>query len=152
MKAYKYIALVILVQSCTVHAPFQSEKGKAEYHLRQAVYHDPTLRDSTEKIINIPGRTTTFSYNPTISHNGIIPCRLFVDTLRLYDTISGIGVDLSQDNSGEVTAEVDCPPQEIRYLEAPRVEVTTEVVPVWAWAVMAVLLILCCLFYLMRKR
>lgn len=64
----------LLLIGCTVHRPFQSDKGKADYHLIQAVDHYPPYGDSIMV---------------TFVDSFILPADTLLDTLILseYDTV-----------------------------------------------------------------
>lgn len=141
----------ISLSACTLHVPFQSNEGKVNYHLRQAVYHDPTLADSTEEAITIPIRNHTYIYNPSNEVKPLPLCEVLIDTLWLTDTAYQTVTYVAQDSTGNVVAEVECPPITIIDKDPARVEVQVPFIPLWVWYAMGVMIFLISILLLTRR-
>ena len=99
---------------CTVHRPFQSNEGKAQYHLKQAYRHDPSLLDSVETEITLPARTASFA---PIHLEPSLPGTVWY----LHDTITKIQVKIVKDSVG-YQIECDCPEVKAKLITAAPIE------------------------------
>lgn len=126
--AFLLVIVTMLMTSCTIHKPFQSNEGKAQYHLRQAYYHQPSLADSVEHVINIPRKQSSIivsQANPILNR-----VRLFLDTLVIKDSSTGVVLSLSQNDSLDLNTDIETAPSEIRY-KTKTLEV--ESIPDWVY-------------------
>ena len=142
--AFGFISII----SCTVHPPFQSEQSKADYHLRLAYYHNPSLTDSVKKELLIKGIKGSFVIKPELP--AIKPIRFIHDTIRLQDSTSGIKTSLYQDDSLNVKYDVNCPDQIIKY-KTKTLEVRREVTPEWVWYVIGAMAFMIFIMAIIRR-
>lgn len=147
MNGFRIFLLTLIASSCTVHVPFQSEESKAEYHLRQAYYHNPSLADSTEKTIYIPRKSAEWSIKfPDLARP------LLLNPISLVDTTTGVSATLSASSDSVVYLTADCPPQEVIYKESPTLTVPEPYIPEWMLFIMFSGYVVAFILYLSLKK
>lgn len=125
--------LIIVISSCTVHAPFSDDFEKANYHLRKARHHVPALRDTVERVHVVRGASASFvGVQLPASYNAPIILR---------DSITDVKVLIRRDSFG-YEVQANCPDIELKQKELPVQDIPTAGLSVWEKIVVVVLAIL----------